>query len=305
MAKHPKVKLSVDQRAAGIKWLIFGVVLPLLPFAARALAAWLDGASSSLSFRALFGDGELLVVATVISAAVIGDLLFDFTGFNARREQNLKAGLCAFSLVVVVASVLMFGLATLDNQQRADAVQRAQDQEVKQATLASQLSTASIQDQSLASNLAARARQLDTQAQTAKSKAVDEANGTSASGTTGLAGEGPIYQDLRQQAKDLAAEADRTNARATTLAKQAATVRQQADKVIITSFASLDRGESQTAAMSVVMFLFALLTGALALKFSTTETNEKLQPGKGAMSADLETVSERTRIRPHLDSNGA
>jgi hypothetical protein len=110
---------------------------------------------------------------------------------------------------------------------------------------------------------------------------------------------------LRQQAKDLAAEADRTNARATTLAKQAATARQQADKVIITSFASLDRGESQTAAMSVVMFLFALLTGALALKFSTTETNEKLQPRKSAMSVDLETVSERTRIRPHLDSNGA
>ena len=77
--EHSGPDRLTSRRPTYVKWLIFGVSLPLLPLAARVLAAWLDNATQSLSFTALFSDGELLVVATVIAAAIIGDLLFDFS----------------------------------------------------------------------------------------------------------------------------------------------------------------------------------------------------------------------------------
>src|SRR6476660_6849511 len=114
MVNHSRPAERASRRAAYFKWAIFGVSLPLLPLITRALAAWLVNATQDLSFITLFSDGELLVVATVIAAAVIGDLLFDISGRNETRGHSAIAVLCAIALVVVVVSVLMFGLVTLD-----------------------------------------------------------------------------------------------------------------------------------------------------------------------------------------------
>jgi hypothetical protein len=131
--------------------------------AARALAAWLDNAAQSLSFTTLFSDGELLVVATVIAAAVIGDLLFDFSGRNEMRSRTTIAILCAFALLVVVVSVLMFGLVTLDTQNRSDAEQQAQRNATTQVEQSARLVAQSIQDQNRSAYLSAEAQSLNKQ----------------------------------------------------------------------------------------------------------------------------------------------
>lgn len=92
---------TLQRRAAYMKWLVFGVGLPLLPFAGRALAASID--RGGFTWSSLLGDGELLVIATVLATAVIGDLLFDFTGLagptgQLRVATRLRVGLVWLSM---------------------------------------------------------------------------------------------------------------------------------------------------------------------------------------------------------------
>jgi hypothetical protein len=123
MVDHAKPSTVLDLQArrairtSYVKWSIFGVALPLLPLAAHALAALVSpftAGEGGLSFTTLFSDGELLVIATVISAAVIGDLLFDISGRSDERTRTGAAILCAFALLVVVVSVLMYGLVAVN-----------------------------------------------------------------------------------------------------------------------------------------------------------------------------------------------
>lgn len=171
--------------------------LPLLPLVARTLAAWLDNAPQGLSFTTLFSDGELLVVATVIAAAVIGDLLFDFSGHNETRSRSTIAVLCAVALLVVIVSVLMFGLVTLDNQNRSDAEQQAQQNATVQVERSAQLAAQSDEEQNRASALSTQAQHLNTEASTAQTNYEKEVTGTGGSGQPGL---GPAALALRQQA---------------------------------------------------------------------------------------------------------
>jgi hypothetical protein len=122
MVDHSKPRTEIDLQArrklqaSYVKWSIFGVALPLLPLAAHVLAALVSpfSAGEGASFTTLFSDGELLVIATVISAAVIGDLLFDVSDRNDVRTRTTAAILCAVALLVVVVSVLIYGLVAVN-----------------------------------------------------------------------------------------------------------------------------------------------------------------------------------------------
>lgn len=117
---EPNVLLDLQERSSlsgnYVKWSIFGVALPLLPLFAHVLAALLSPSPltrEGASFTSLFSDGELLVIATVIAAAAIGDLLFDFPGRDDLRTRTFAAVLCAIALLIVVVSVLMYGLVAV------------------------------------------------------------------------------------------------------------------------------------------------------------------------------------------------
>ena len=88
------------------------MALPLLPLAAGVLAGYLNPRAHE-PFVALLSNGELLIIATVISAAVIGDLLFDISR-AVGRSSIIAAILCAFALLIVVISVLTYGLVTIN-----------------------------------------------------------------------------------------------------------------------------------------------------------------------------------------------
>jgi hypothetical protein len=271
MAKYLEPEVSIGRRAAYVKWLIFGVALPLLPFAARLLAAWLDNATRSLSFTSLFSDGELLVVATVIAAAVIGDLLFDFSGRNEVRGRTTIAVLCALSLLVVVISVLMFGLVTLDNQNRSDAVQQAQHNQTARIEQSTQLLEQSSKDQAQASALSKQAQTLNNRLSVEEGNLHKQIFG--AGGTP--AGIGPIAAEIETQIKSLRRASDRSRVQATLLSEQAVAHRAQANRFLINSLTRLSIGREQAAIMSVIMFLLSWLTGAVAIWFSTNLVEER------------------------------
>jgi hypothetical protein len=114
MLDDSRPSISISLTANYVKWGIFGVALPLLPLAGGLLAGLLDPRAAHLSFAALLGNGELLVIATVISAAVIGDLLFDISRHPQIVGNIIAATLCAFALLIVVVSVLTYGLVTVN-----------------------------------------------------------------------------------------------------------------------------------------------------------------------------------------------
>ena len=98
-----------DPRSAKLtKWAVFGVALSLLPVAAKFVAAFMQGRSSMPAFDEVFGDGELLIVATVIAAVRIGDLTFDSQD-NVRPQRRALAMTPA--LLTVIVSVLSYGFA--------------------------------------------------------------------------------------------------------------------------------------------------------------------------------------------------
>src|SRR5215471_19270131 len=106
-------------QASYTKWLVFGVALPLLPLAAGVLAAVLHPFPfKGPSFTNVLGDGELLVIATVIAAAVIGDLLFEISAYNDAVSWIRAGTLCAAALLIVVVSVLIYGLIAVHSQSR-------------------------------------------------------------------------------------------------------------------------------------------------------------------------------------------
>lgn len=276
-----------SRRPTYVKWLIFGVSLPLLPLAARVLAAWLDNATQSLSFTALFSDGELLVVATVIAAAMIGDLLFDFSGRNEMRSPTTIAVLCTFALLVVVISVLMFGLVTLDNQNRSDAEQQAQQNATAQADQSAQLAIQSQADQNRSNALSLQARSLDNKAAAARRNYEKQVTGTGGA----LPGIGPLARELKSQALSLNQQSEIAGAQARILYHQALTQRTKADQLLEKSITSLAIGRKQAAVMSVIMFPAAVLTGAAALWFSTKQNEgkrdgEEARPGQDAEPAE-------------------
>ncbi len=128
-------ELSKRRRASLARWALFSVSLPLLPVFATLIVHWFTNDASEITFTTVFGDGELLVLATVVAAAGIGDVFFgdDTEGPHPSRNSAL-----AFSLLVVVASVFLFGLVTVTNRASRDDIARIKaETEVRAATIES------------------------------------------------------------------------------------------------------------------------------------------------------------------------
>lgn len=111
MIDHSGHKEIISLPGNYVKWGIFGVALPLLPLGGGVLVAYLSPHGHE-SYSHLLGDGELLIIATVIAAAVIGDLLFDISP-DPGKNGIIRAILCAFALLIVVVSVLAFGFVAV------------------------------------------------------------------------------------------------------------------------------------------------------------------------------------------------
>lgn len=86
-----------------LHWFFFGVVMTLVPF----LAAFFGDIDRNikLSCAALFGQGELLIVATVISAGGIGELF----GTEVKKTRKApKLIVLGFSVISLVATCIWF-----------------------------------------------------------------------------------------------------------------------------------------------------------------------------------------------------
>ena len=265
--EHPEPD-RLGRRPAYVKWWIFGVLLPLLPLGARVLAAWFDNAAKSLSFTTLLSDGELLVIATVISAAIIGDLLFDFSGRNEVRTRTTIAVLCAFSLLVVVVSVLMFGLVTLDDQNRSDALQQTQRTVAGQVAQSIQLAAQSNQAQTQSNFLSQQIIRLNNELATSPRNVV-------------------LVRQLRDQATIFEQQSAVYRAESTSLSHRSIAIRSSADQLLERNVTNLAIGRQQAAVMSLIMFVIAVLTGIAALWFSTARDEvrpdrEATRPGHNA-----------------------
>ena len=84
-------------------WLFFGILITLAPFAA-ALFADMDN-RVNLSLASLFGQGQLLIIAAVISAAGIGDLVSS----DIKKSRNAsKNAILGFAIISLVATCTWF-----------------------------------------------------------------------------------------------------------------------------------------------------------------------------------------------------
>lgn len=81
-----------------VHWLIFGVIMTLVPFMAVLLDDIDRGVPPTLV--ALFGRGELLIVAAIIAAGGIGELFGRDVSENRRIPKLVILGLCVLALVV-------------------------------------------------------------------------------------------------------------------------------------------------------------------------------------------------------------
>jgi hypothetical protein len=199
-ANGPEILRSVRQRSARpagslrrseyARWVVFGILLPLLPIVAKIAASWFDVGHPTWEYTSLFGDGNVLVLAVVVAAAGIGDLLFD-----ARRTTHLvlrEALVISLALVVVVLSGVAYGLVTL-KQESGQSLTNVRLSTVD--ALQAQLILAQ-QNVDTASNQAAIATQNLEQK---TSLYVAEVTGQKAPGTTGVAGVGQLAAVYRQQ----------------------------------------------------------------------------------------------------------
>jgi hypothetical protein len=242
--------------ASRAKWWIFGVSLPLLPIGARVAAAWLDG-QASLGFVDLFGDGELLVIATVIAAAIIGELMFDLRGARSVVDDVNSfrmALLNALALIVVVGSVLFFGLVTYANQARADAQTRARIEQFAEERLSAHLDIEAQAQLSQVRQLDSRQRQLER-----KRRALELEDAEQIAGQAGAeAGRGPSALFLQREIEEAARQSQRLKAQRSRLLAQAEQSQLSASGKLDASSANLNRGRTQAAIISVVMFLLSL-----------------------------------------------
>jgi hypothetical protein len=85
-------------------WFFFGVAITLAPFVA-VLFGDMDR-HINLSLAALFGQGQLLIIAVVISAAGIGDLIASDAKGNRKASKKAILG---FSVISLVATCIWFG----------------------------------------------------------------------------------------------------------------------------------------------------------------------------------------------------
>ncbi len=250
-------------RGTRVKWLIFGVLIPLLPVGARLAAAWLDG-GGTFGFTGLFGDGELLVLATVVAAASIGEVLFSFRRGHWGSSRLRTAVITAAALVVVVMAVLFFGLVTYANQIQADAQATAQlrrsNQQEEETRLLSEASSKSAEARTEAS----RRRKLEEML-------TAEITGAPAPGSSGVPGVGLLASRLKAEIDASQQQRVRLEREASQLTQQAQREREIAEHELLASTTELHSGRQQAAEISVVMFIASLLVAYPAVGLAARE----------------------------------
>lgn len=84
-------------------WFFFGVAITLVPFVAVVFGDM--DRHVNLSLAALFGQGQLLIIAVVISAAGIGDLV----GSEVPKDRKAsKKAILGFSVICLIATCSWF-----------------------------------------------------------------------------------------------------------------------------------------------------------------------------------------------------
>ena len=84
-----------------LKWLIFGVLLALVPLAAGWLFKLIFGGNTSL--EALTSQGELLLITAGLCAAGVGSLIG--SGEDLKKAKIVSGGL---SIVILLLSAIVF-----------------------------------------------------------------------------------------------------------------------------------------------------------------------------------------------------
>jgi hypothetical protein len=97
-----------------LKWLLFGVLVSMLPIGGAAVVLFVFGKPIIVS--ELLGNGDLLVVTCAACAVAMGEVV---ESEKMTKAQKLGLGFCA--LLIVLGTCLLFGAeATLRASNRAD-----------------------------------------------------------------------------------------------------------------------------------------------------------------------------------------
>jgi len=193
-----------------------------------------------------FGDGELLVLAVVIAAAGIGDLVFSARAGRSARLRD--AIVVSIALVVVTLSALVFGLVTLKRESGG---------------------SLRITAGATANALSAQAATLEAQAADKRSQATElllkynaEVTGQATPGTTAVAGAGAEAALLRDQLEQGLKAGGEAQMKADAVKKQSAAATQMVAK-------STNADSEQAAAASVILYVVSLFAGGLCVYFSS------------------------------------
>lgn len=88
-------------------WIIFGVIVSLLPFLFGLIQS--VGGKGPFSYSQIMGGGQLLLVAVALSASAFGDLILVDVPSPQRMPKILAIGSCVIEILI---SSYWFGLIT-------------------------------------------------------------------------------------------------------------------------------------------------------------------------------------------------
>jgi hypothetical protein len=97
---------ATPRQVKAIRWMMFGVVLSLLPIGASYLGAAAFGKTPD--FVKFLGRGDLLLVSATIGAAAAGELF----GSRTRAGGGLEVFMAGLAIAVAVLAALLFGVIT-------------------------------------------------------------------------------------------------------------------------------------------------------------------------------------------------
>jgi hypothetical protein len=233
---------------------------------ARISASWVDIGHLTTNYTTLFGDGDLLVLAVVVAAAGIGDLLF-----SARRHVMIgprEAIAISLALFVVVLSGVAYGLVTLKQESRGSLQQiRVSKTQVLQEQLRlaqSNLDTANSQ--------VALAQRASVEARIA---AEAEVTGSKANGGTGVAGVGLEAR----RSLNASVQADQALAAAITNQKHAQQQLNMAanslsESITEVAHTSDSTNTNQTATISLLFFFASVISVTWCILVGTSRVEE-------------------------------
>ncbi|MEU6246086.1 hypothetical protein [Glycomyces sp. NPDC047010] len=103
---NPTRSDTAELWAAFLRWLLYGIVLAVLPIAVNWVSLMTRGLDAS--FSAVLGGGELLLVSAVLGATAAGDLM----GARTRRFIVFRTVLTGGNLILIVFASLWFADTT-------------------------------------------------------------------------------------------------------------------------------------------------------------------------------------------------